>query len=78
MSAYEDMEEMIRIGAYRAGSDALIDEAIAIYPKIEAFLNQKSEDHVNLEASYAGLAEILGMSKDGENDVEVKENAEQS
>ena len=63
MSAYEDMEEMIRIGAYRKGADPLIDEAIAIYPKIEAFMNQKSDENFNLENSYQQLAEILGMTK---------------
>lgn len=70
MSAYEDMEEMIRIGAYRKGADRQIDEAIEIYPKIEAFLNQKSEEHFDLEASYNGLAAILGMSKESEKAVD--------
>jgi flagellum-specific ATP synthase len=66
MSAYEDMEEMIRIGAYRKGADPLIDEAIAIYPKIEKFLSQAADESFDLDSSYNLLAEILGMSKEKE------------
>src|SRR3970282_2509651 len=32
LAAYEDMAELIRLGAYRRGSDPVIDEAIALYP----------------------------------------------
>ena len=59
VATYEDMAEMIRIGAYRAGSDAQIDEAIQFYPKIEAFLAQEKEDRQYLDAEYEQLAEIL-------------------
>ena len=59
VATYEDMAEMIRIGAYRAGSDAQIDEAIQFYPKIEAFLAQEKEDRQYLDAGYEQLAEIL-------------------
>lgn len=60
MSAYEDMEEMIRLGAYRPGSDPRTDEAIAYREKLEAFLNQDKDEGVDLDAGYALLEEILG------------------
>ncbi len=60
LSTYEDMAELIRIGAYKAGSDAAIDEAIAYYPALEAFLAQDKETRCRLEEGYAQLAEILG------------------
>ncbi|MGE3301803.1 MAG: flagellar protein export ATPase FliI [Hyphomonadaceae bacterium] len=40
MSAYADMEELIRIGAYKAGADAQLDEAIRLRPVLEEFLAQ--------------------------------------
>ncbi len=40
IATYENMEELIRLGAYRKGSDASVDEASLIYPEIEAFLRQ--------------------------------------
>src|SRR5471030_705710 len=38
VSTYENMAEMIRLGAYRKGTDPEIDRAILIYPAIENFL----------------------------------------
>ncbi|HEX7886503.1 MAG TPA: flagellar protein export ATPase FliI [Phenylobacterium sp.] len=59
MSAYSNMEELIRIGAYRAGADPLIDRAIMLNPAIEEFLSQDPTDATSLDDSFAGLAEIL-------------------
>jgi flagellum-specific ATP synthase len=61
VSAYEDMAELIRLGAYRKGSDAKVDEAIRLYPDIEAFLTQNKGDHSTIDESFARLAEILGL-----------------
>ncbi|MGQ3049734.1 MAG: flagellar protein export ATPase FliI [Niveispirillum sp.] len=60
MSAYSDMEEMIRLGAYRKGSDAQVDEAIHYNPAIEAFLRQNKGERSTLDQGYAELAAILG------------------
>ncbi|GAB4571779.1 MAG: flagellar protein export ATPase FliI [Rhodothalassiaceae bacterium] len=59
LAAHADMEEMIRLGAYRRGADALVDRAIALMPAFDAFLGQAKEDRTDLEACYRGLAEIL-------------------
>ncbi|MDZ4370351.1 MAG: FliI/YscN family ATPase, partial [Phenylobacterium sp.] len=59
MSAYSNMEELIRIGAYRAGADPLIDRAIALNPSVELFLSQNPDDATSLEESFTGLAAIL-------------------
>lgn len=61
MSTYEDMAELIRLGAYRRGSDPKVDHAIEIYPKLEAFLAQKPEEKTSLNDGYAQLAQVLGM-----------------
>jgi flagellum-specific ATP synthase len=62
MSTYEDMAELIRLGAYRRGSDPKVDEAILVYPKIEAFLAQKPNEKTSLDAGYTQLAQALGMA----------------
>ena len=59
MSAYANMEELIRIGAYRAGSDAQIDRAIALHEPLEAFLAQDKDETMSLDVAFAGLAGIL-------------------
>ena len=59
ISAYEDMAELIRLGAYRKGTNPEVDEAIYYYPRIEAFLRQGKDDHSDLETCYNLLAEAL-------------------
>ena len=60
LAAYANMEELIRIGAYRAGSDPLIDRAIALNPSLEGFLSQDKEEATTLDASFDQLEAILG------------------
>jgi flagellum-specific ATP synthase len=59
LATYEDMAEMIRLGAYRRGNDAKVDEAIEYYPKLEAFLGQNMKEQSEMAADFARLAEIL-------------------
>lgn len=59
MAAYSDMEELVRIGAYRSGADPLTDEAIARNPFLEAFLVQDRAEATSLEQGFARLAAVL-------------------
>jgi flagellum-specific ATP synthase len=59
MSAYSNMEELIRLGAYRAGSDAEVDEAIRYHDALEEFLSQNQDEGVSLTEGYSQLAGIL-------------------
>jgi flagellum-specific ATP synthase len=59
LAAYANMEELIRIGAYRAGSDPIIDRAIVLNPSLEAFMRQDKDDTTPLPQSFARLGAIL-------------------
>jgi flagellum-specific ATP synthase len=59
LAAYANMEELIRIGAYRAGADPIIDRAIALNPALERFLGQDKDEATTLEASFVRLDAIL-------------------
>ncbi len=59
MSIYSDMEELIRLGAYRKGSDPNVDRAIAIYPALEAFLSQDREETTTIAEGYVQLEAIM-------------------
>ena len=59
MSIYSDMEELIRLGAYRKGSDPKVDRAIALYPALEAFLSQEREETTTIAEGYKRLADIV-------------------
>lgn len=60
LAAYANMEELIRIGAYRAGADPQVDRAIALNPSLEGFLAQDKDEATSLEDSFDMLANILG------------------
>lgn len=59
MATYADMEELIRLGAYRPGSSAEVDEAIALNPDLEGFLGQGKEESTSIGDGYRRLAQLL-------------------
>lgn len=62
IARYDDMAEMIRLGAYSPGADPATDEAIAYHDRLEAFLSQDQDERADLAAGYAALSEILDGS----------------
>ncbi|XBQ16487.1 MAG: FliI/YscN family ATPase [Oceanicaulis sp.] len=60
LSAYADMEELIRLGAYSPGSNPAVDRAIAVNEPLEAFLAQGKDEASPIGESFAALAGILG------------------
>ena len=60
MATYADMEEIIRLGAYRPGSSAEVDEAIRFHRPMEDFLAQMKEESTGLGEGYQRLEQILG------------------
>jgi flagellum-specific ATP synthase len=61
LSTYDDMAEMIRLGAYRQGADPNVDLAIQYNPALEEFLRQRKHERATLEQSYEQLAAVLGL-----------------
>jgi flagellum-specific ATP synthase len=62
MATYADMEELIRLGAYRPGSSADVDEAIRLHPPLEDFLRQAKEECTPILEGYQRLEQILQVS----------------
>jgi flagellum-specific ATP synthase len=60
MATYADMEELIRLGAYRAGSSPEVDEAIRLHEPLEVFLRQRKDENASLADGYRQLVQILG------------------
>ena len=63
MTVYEDMAELIRLGAYRAGTNPEVDEAVRLYPQLEAFLTQKKDERAEMAEGYAALSRIMGVAE---------------
>ena len=49
IAIYNENEELIRLGAYKKGSDALVDLSIQMKPQIDAFLQQDRKDKSSFE-----------------------------
>jgi len=62
LALYADMADLVRLGAYRAGSDPAVDEAVALAPRIEAMLRQGREEISSLPDGFARLAAALEVS----------------
>ncbi len=62
MATYADMEELIRLGAYRIGTSPEVDEAIRLHKPLEDFLAQSKEEATSLADGYRRLDEILAAS----------------
>jgi flagellum-specific ATP synthase len=59
MRLHADMTELIRLGAYRSGSNAELDRAIAVRPALEAILEQAVGEQASSEQAFATLAAAL-------------------
>lgn len=58
-SRYQRNRDLVSVGAYRAGSDPVLDLAIAKHGSIEAFLQQQIHEKVTLPQSLATLKTIF-------------------
>ena len=61
IATYEDMAELIRLGAYSAGTDAKVDQAIHYHDRLEEFLNQPKSEHTKIGEGFDRLSAILGV-----------------
>ena len=59
LTIYEDMAELIRLGAYKAGTNPEVDSAVKLFPQLEAFLAQQKDERAVLSEGYAALKTIL-------------------
>ncbi|MDM5178547.1 flagellar protein export ATPase FliI [Massilia sp. DJPM01] len=58
-SRFERSRDLITVGAYAHGSDPVLDQAIALNEKIEAFLCQEITDNVGMPQSLAELTALF-------------------
>ncbi len=68
MALYDDMAELIRLGAYRSGTDPEIDRAIRLNTQLEAFLSQGKNETATLNDGYGQLSDILASESQPEFD----------
>jgi len=60
LAAYRASEDLVRIGAYQKGADAVLDQALLTLPEMNRFLEQTPNEAVSLTDSVARLLAIAG------------------
>ncbi len=63
LQVYKDAEDLINIGAYVAGSNAKIDEAVMLIGRIRSFLSQGTNESFAFEMTQKLLKEIVKNEK---------------
>lgn len=61
-SRYQRSRDLIAVGAYAPGSDPLLDQSIALYPKMELFLQQQLTEQSDFSTAVSQLEDLLGSS----------------
>ena len=61
MAAAEEVRDMVEVGAYVPGTNALADRGLAAGPRIVEFLRQDMRETAPFEDSWARLAEIAEL-----------------
>ena len=62
MAAYRDKSDLIAIGAYQQGSDAVTDAAIAAREPIDSFLRQKPDEVTSADEADSMLTQLALLS----------------
>lgn len=60
-SMYQQNKDMITLGAYQKGTDQMLDQAINMMPRVNAFLQQGMRDVISYDDGLQGLAQLLGQ-----------------
>ncbi|MCB1884339.1 MAG: flagellar protein export ATPase FliI [Geminicoccaceae bacterium] len=62
LQAHEENKDLVTLGAYKRGANALLDEAIRLKPEIEDLLAQRLDEPRNADDDpFAALAAVLAM-----------------
>ena len=62
LATYERSRDLVTIGAYQAGTDPRLDEALQRLPAIEGFLRQRPNDAQLLDTTVRQLIEVTGLA----------------
>jgi flagellum-specific ATP synthase len=60
LALHAEMADLVRLGAYRMGTDRDVDEALRLTPQIERILRQGRDEPSTVEEAFAALAEVVG------------------
>lgn len=65
LAALKDTEDLVLLGAYRAGANPEVDAALRARDEVRRFLVQRKEEGSDLPTTVAGLARAVGAGSEG-------------
>lgn len=60
LASYQEVEDLLTIGAYKRGQNARVDRAVELHEKVQLFLKQDADAAYSLEESRQAMRAILG------------------
>lgn len=60
LASYQEVEDLITIGAYKPGQNPRVDRAVKLYDKVNEFLKQSADRPCSLEECWRSMKEIVG------------------
>lgn len=64
LALHAELADLVRLGAYKAGTDPAADRALRLAPRIEALLRQGKGDHSTLPNAFSDLQLLLAETPD--------------
>ncbi|MBN8440743.1 MAG: flagellar protein export ATPase FliI [Thauera sp.] len=61
-SRYQRSRDLIAVGAYQPGADPMLDLAVKLYPRLEAFLQQGINEREGYDSAVSKLAEVFAAA----------------
>ncbi|HEK1833736.1 TPA: flagellum-specific ATP synthase FliI [Proteus mirabilis] len=61
LSSYQRNRDLINVGAYAAGSDPMLDKAIALYPSLAKFLQQDIQEQCSYQHACEQLNQLITL-----------------
>jgi flagellum-specific ATP synthase len=62
LATFKRVEDMVNIGAYAAGSNPEVDQALAMVPSIQAYLQQRIDQQATLDQAFADLQKLFAAA----------------
>ncbi|HRP97941.1 MAG TPA: flagellar protein export ATPase FliI [Rhodocyclaceae bacterium] len=62
-SRYQRSRDLVAVGAYQPGSDPMLDKAVAMYPALEAYLQQRIDERESHADATEHLAQLFANAR---------------
>lgn len=68
-AGYEEVRDLIQVGAYRSGTDPAVDRVVQLFPRLAEFFKQSRTERRSLQATLGGLETLLGPESHAKNHI---------